>query len=49
MIRTSVNERERKCTVLDGPDRLNNIKRNGNQEKRSPNPEPPDYEPGLIK
>jgi len=33
---------------MDGPDRLSNSKRNGNKEKRSPNPEPPNYEPGLT-
>jgi hypothetical protein len=48
MIGTSVNETERKCTALDGPDRLSNIKWNCNQEKRSPNPEPPDYVPRLT-
>ena len=51
MIGTSVNEPERKCKALDGPDisrRLSNIEKNGNQNKRSPNPEPPDYEPRLT-
>jgi len=48
MIGTSVRETERKCASLEGPNKLSNVKRNGNQEKRSPNPEPPDYEPGLT-
>jgi hypothetical protein len=48
MTGTSMNETERKCTALDGPDMLSNIERNGNLEKRSPNPELPDNDPGLT-